>query len=157
MDEIDRELVFPKIFIVESFNDAIKKGQALPPLKEMFSNLIYENTVNIWFGDNATAKTLTAMMTADSFAEGVKPFNEFNNEVPPHDVYYNDYELTERQLSKRYEGLEFSDRLKRISIDFTKNLEGINIGKLLIKDCERKQLEKHIITAHLTVNLNIPY
>jgi len=61
-------------------------------------------------------------------------------------VYYNDYELTERQLSKRYNGLEFSHRLFRVSIDFTKNLSGLDIGKLLIEHCEIISRERNPVT-----------
>ena len=137
------------IFIVESFNKSIKRGEALPPLKEMFGCLVYENTVNIWFGDNGTAKTLTAMFVANSFAAGMKAFSEFNNNVSRHPVFYSDYELTERQLFKRYGNFLFSDNLYRISVDFTQNLGGVDIGKLLIKDCERLAFEHEQVTIFI--------
>lgn len=125
------------VFIVEHFKESVTRGEALPPLKEMFGCLVYENSINIWFGDNSTAKTMTAIMTANSFATGTNPFKEFNNDIPRHPVYYNDYELTERQLYKRYPKFQFPDNLYRISVDLTQNLAGVDIGKLLISHCER--------------------
>jgi hypothetical protein len=134
-------------FTYESFTSAVERGANMPPLKKMCGDLLLENTINIWFGDNGTAKTFVAMSISNDIANGKKPLVEFKNEDEPHVVIYHDYELTDRQLAARFNGFPFSENLIRGNIDYTMNLDDYDIGDLLIREIEGYAKEHSKVTV----------
>lgn len=84
-----------------SMNKALQKAMQLPKMKQMFSTLLYENTLNIWGGDNGVGKSIAAFALAEHLARGWK-FLGLKNECAPAKILLYDFELTLRGLLKRY-------------------------------------------------------
>ena len=122
---------------MEKFNNYIRPRTAnermlqalnLPKLKKIFGELWYEGELHILFSDNNKGKSILGFQLADSIARGVNSVDELPNELGKTTVVYYDFEMQDRQFSKRYTAEENS-----IPYTFPDNLyiENPNIGQMV--------------------------
>lgn len=92
-------------FHVSSMNDCVRKGKSLPTLVVLYPNIVLEGDLCIIFGQSGIGKTIFAMQVArDIAAKGKR-------------VLYADFEMTQRQLSLRYESPDFPSTFFRADMD----------------------------------------
>lgn len=116
------------IFLIRTMNQCLNDAKARPIPKRLFSNFWNEGEIAILFSGTGAGKTILSVQIADAITTG-KSSNGFQCEIPPQQVLYFDFELSEKQQQKRYsnnfeDNYQFSDLLKRIEIhpdaeDFT--------------------------------------
>lgn len=95
------------------------KSRAIP--KMLFSELWFENELCILFSDTNLGKSALAIQIANSLSKGFSIYG-FKLEVLPQKVLYFDFELSDKQLEKRYSNnyndhYEFNDNFLRAEIN----------------------------------------
>lgn len=109
------------LLITKPANQWIKESKTRPKPKKLFSELWYENELNILFADTNTGKSILSVQIADSISRG-KSIQGFQLEAEAQAVLLCDFELSDKQFETRYSNnyqnhYQFSDNLKRIEIN----------------------------------------
>jgi predicted ATP-dependent serine protease len=136
-----------KLFAIKPMNNFIEDAKHRPIPNKLFHEFWYENEVCILFADTNLGKSLLAMQIANDLSQKMK-------------VLYFDFELSDKQLEKRYSNeftnhFTFNENLIRAEIstdsDFNEETE---YEKYLLE-----QIEKSIISANAKVVIidNISY
>lgn len=133
----------------------IAKGEPVP--KMLFSELWHEGEVCILFSSTGLGKSVLAMQIADSISSGINIPN-FKMEAEKQKVLYFDFELSSKQLQKRYsKDFEneyiFDNNFIRVKIDVSNVPEGVVFENYLISEIEEYILKsevKIIIIDNLT-------
>lgn len=105
------------VFGYDTLNQVIDEGIKAGKLKPLFKNLWFEQELTMLFGVTNVGKSILGIQIAEEIAR--------NGEK----VIYFDYEMTMRQLSKRYcnedftRRYQFSDNLIRPNLEYDKNLQ----------------------------------
>lgn len=109
------ELAFNKIlekgvedaggFHISSMNDCLREARKLPPMVELYPNVVVEGDLCCIFGQSGVGKTIFAVQVACAIAEKKKR------------VLYVDFEMTIRQLGNRYEKANFPSTFFRAELD----------------------------------------
>lgn len=107
-------------FVKKRFSDYIQEGMDKEPIKCLFDEFWLENEICVLFSDSGVGKSILAVQVADSISKGI-PINGFKLDTKPQTVLYFDFEMSSRQLAKRYsDGIsqyEFSRNLVRLEVD----------------------------------------
>ena len=135
----------------------IAKGEPVP--KMLFSELWHEGEVCILFSSTGLGKSVLAMQIADSISRGINiPY--FKMEAEKQKVLYFDFELSGKQLQKRYskdfkDDYVFDDNFIRVKIESSNaNIsESNSYDNYLIAEIEKyivKSTIKIIVIDNLT-------
>lgn len=120
-----------QVFSAEGMQTVINNGKKKPPIHRLWGDFWWENELIFLFADSGIGKSILATQIAHEIAKGESEFVEV--EMEPQTVLYFDFELSDRQLARRYENANFPPNLIRCTInedassdDFSLNfIEGI--------------------------------
>ena len=87
--------------IIESFNDTMERASKMETPKMLFSELWHEGELCLLFADTNIGKTVLAMNIATSISSGIS-VKGFKLTAKAQKVVYFDYELSEKQVERRY-------------------------------------------------------
>ncbi len=87
-----------------------------PTPKKLFGDFFLEGETTFLFADSNVGKSLLAYQIAESIASGISIHEDIPVEVESQLVYYFDFELSIKQLEKRYAGYKFSENLVRFEL-----------------------------------------
>lgn len=88
-------------FKIKTVTTWIEEAKLRPVPKMLFSELWFENELCILFSDTNLGKSALAIQIANSISKGFN-INGFKLEMSPQKVLYFDFELSDKQLEKRY-------------------------------------------------------
>ncbi|SEB06988.1 AAA domain-containing protein [Flavobacterium gillisiae] len=88
-------------FITKCVNEWIDEAKRRPIPNMLFSELWFENELCILFSDTNLGKSILSLQIANSISKGVCIYG-FKLETEPQKVLYFDFELSDKQLEKRY-------------------------------------------------------
>ncbi|MCM4169817.1 hypothetical protein KCTC52924_03596 [Arenibacter antarcticus] len=88
-------------FVVKSADEWIEEAKKRPIPNMLFDAFWFENEICILFADTNLGKSILAMQIADSISRG-KSIQGFQLETGAQKVLYFDFELSDKQLEKRY-------------------------------------------------------
>lgn len=108
-------------FKVKTVTTWIEEAKSRPIPKMLFSELWFENELCILFSDTNLGKSALAIQIANSISKGFN-VDGFKLEIPPQKVLYFDFELSDKQLEKRYSNnfqdhYEFNSNFLRAEIN----------------------------------------
>lgn len=83
-------------------NERMQDALSQPQLKKIFGDLWYEGELHIMFSDNNKGKSILGFQIADSIARGTNAIDVLPNELEKSTIIYYDFEMQDRQFSKRY-------------------------------------------------------
>lgn len=86
---------------VKPFNTWLDEAKQRPIPRMLFSKLWYENELGILFSDSNLGKSILAIQIGNSISKG-NPISGFELETTPLKTLYLDFELTDKQLERRY-------------------------------------------------------
>lgn len=127
-DELKKEFQFipnsetqNNCFKVKTVTTWIDEAKSRPIPKMLFSELWFENELCILFSDTNLGKSALAIQIANSISKGFNIYG-FKLEVSPQKVLYFDFELSDKQLEKRYSNnfqdhYEFNSNFLRAEIN----------------------------------------
>jgi hypothetical protein len=87
--------------VIKPVNDWIDEAKSREVPKMLFSEFWFENELCILYADTNLGKSVLAVQIADSISTGVA-IDGFKLEILPTKVAYFDFELSDKQLEKRY-------------------------------------------------------
>lgn len=124
------------LFSSSDMQSVIENGKKKPPIHRLWGDFWWENELVFLFADSGIGKSILATQIAYEIAKGKSECTEV--EMPPQAVLYFDFELSDRQLARRYKNAKFPKNLVRCTIsdnvdseEFSMNvIEGIK-DKLL--------------------------
>lgn len=88
-------------FKIKTVTTWIEEAKLRPVPKMLFSELWFENELCILFSDTNLGKSALAIQIANSISKGFN-IDGFKLEMSPQKVLYFDFELSDKQLEKRY-------------------------------------------------------
>ena len=145
------------ILLIRTANQCIQEAKNQPIPKMLFSEFWHQGELCILFADTNIGKSILSVQIADSISRG-ESIRGFRLEAPKQVVLYFDFELTIKQLEKRYSytytnHYEFDDNLYRIELnpfcmDFT------DFEKSLYKSIENAILE---LNSRILIVDNLTY
>lgn len=108
-------------FNVKTVNNWINEAKSRPIPKMLFSEFWFQNELCILFSDTNLGKSALAIQIANSISKGAPIFG-FKLEIAPQKILYFDFELSDKQLEKRYSNnffdhYSFNDNLLRAEIN----------------------------------------
>jgi hypothetical protein len=108
-------------FNIKTVTKWIDEAKTRPIPKMLFSELWFENELCILFSDTNLGKSALAIQIANSISKGFSIYG-FKLEVMPQKVLFFDFELSDKQLEKRYSNnfidhYEFNDNFLRAEIN----------------------------------------
>lgn len=126
-NEVKREIesntneLIPNCLNIKSIKEWIEEAKNRPIPRMLFSELWYENELCILFSDSNLGKSILAIQIGNSISKGVS-ITGFKLETEEQKVLYFDFELTDKQLEKRYSNnyenhYIFNDNLLRAEIN----------------------------------------
>lgn len=124
------------LFSSSDMQSVIEDGKKKPPIHRLWGDFWWENELVFLFADSGIGKSILATQIAYEIANGESECMEVD--IEPQTVLYFDFELSDRQLARRYGNAEFPKSLVRCTIsedvdsdEFSMNvIEGIR-DKLL--------------------------
>ncbi len=131
------QVLDPSSFVrLRTMDEVIIHGKSLPPSKRLFDDLIMEDEITILFSSMGHGKTALGMQIAASIALG-KPIAGFAFEGAPSKVVYCDFELSDKQVARRYDTPDFGPNLIRMDIDPDANIPvNVNHSNLMLAAVE---------------------
>lgn len=131
----------PQSFIqVENLRDYVKKGLLEADAVELIKHVLVEHETTILFGDTGLGKTIFAMQMAIEIGE------------QGYNVLYVNFELSRKQMSKRYPGKEIPESVMIANIDYTL-MHDVTDQSLILAEIEKMALlhdAKVIVIDNLT-------
>lgn len=119
----------PKSFIrVERFDNFVKNGLMMDEPKELIPHVIVENETTILFGDTGLGKSTLSMQMAIEIAQTGKK------------VLYVNFELSQKQFSKKYPGIGIPVTLYIANIDYTL-MHDVTDQSFILAEIEKLALE----------------
>lgn len=124
------------LFSSSDMQSVIEDGKKKSPIHRLWGDFWWENELVFLFADSGIGKSILATQIAYEIAKGESECVDV--ELNPQTVLYFDFELSDRQLARRYQNANFPKSLIRCTIsddvdseDFSMNvIEGIR-DKLL--------------------------
>lgn len=95
---------------IRTSNQRIIDARNQPKINQLCSMIWHTNELHVLFSDTGYGKSIFAVQMSDGISKGYK-FLNLENENEPLTVLYYDFELSDRQFSKRYSnefGVEYS-------------------------------------------------
>ena len=102
------------LFSSSDMQSVIEDGKKKPPIHRLWGDFWWENELVFLFADNGIGKSILATQIAYDIAKGKSECSEV--EMPPQAVLYFDFELSDRQLARRYKNAKFPKNLVRCTI-----------------------------------------
>lgn len=102
------------LFSSSDMQSVIEDGKKKPPIHRLWGDFWWENELVFLFADNGIGKSILATQIAYDIAKGKSGCSEV--EMPPQAVLYFDFELSDRQLARRYKNARFPKNLVRCTI-----------------------------------------
>lgn len=93
------------IFSSTDMQSVIEEGKSKPPIHRLWGDFWWENELVFLFADSGIGKSILATQIAHEIAIGESESVEV--EMPPQKVLYFDFELSDRQLARRYANADF--------------------------------------------------
>lgn len=115
-DEANQQAASCGPFINKPMNEWIEEAHSKPVPKQLFDEFWLEGQLAILFAPTGAGKTILAMQIADGITNGRSAGDGFGYNAGRHRVAYFDFELSPKQVEKRY-SKNFSD-LYRFADDF---------------------------------------
>lgn len=106
-NEVEKEIksitnqLAPNCLNIKSVKEWIDEAKLRPIPRMLFSELWYENELCILFSDSNLGKSILAIQIGNSISKGMYIVG-FKLETEEQKVLYFDFELTDKQLEKRY-------------------------------------------------------
>lgn len=113
-DATQRNKLNRNTYRLRTFNQVVEVAKNLPPAINLFGNLIFQGEVTILAGDTGVGKSLLAGDIAIKIAKGLPGASPLINQSGALKTFYVDYELTDRQFSKRFSREDYPANLFRI-------------------------------------------
>lgn len=137
-----------KFIVAKTMNEWIEIAKGEPIPKMLFSELWHEGEICILFSSTGLGKSVLAMQIADSISRGIN-ISGFKMEASKQKVLYFDFELSGKQLQKRYSSnfennYIFDDNFIRVKIDGTNIPSGVIYEDYLINEIESYIVESEI-------------
>lgn len=102
------------LFASSDMQSVIEDGKKKPPIHRLWGDFWWENELVFLFADSGIGKSILATQIAYEIAEGESECMDV--EIEPQTVLYFDFELSERQLARRYGNADFPKSLIRCTI-----------------------------------------
>lgn len=107
-----------KLFKFQNPNDVLASENVITS-KPLLGELWQEGELCILFGPTNVGKSILAVEIGDAIASGGSILSgELKSEIEPVQVLYVDFEMSERQFKKRFNGRFFSPNFNRIVINY---------------------------------------
>lgn len=108
-------------FKIKGLSEWIEEAKLRPIPKMLFSEFWYQNELCILFSDTNLGKSALSFQIANSISKGEK-IPGFQLEIPPQKILYFDFELSDKQLEKRFSNdyqdhYQFNYNFKRAEIN----------------------------------------
>lgn len=118
---IEKSGIQNNCFKVKTVSTWIEEAKSRPIPKMLLSEFWFENELCILFSDTNLGKSALAIQIANSISKGFNIYG-FKLEVSPQKVLYFDFELSDKQLEKRYSNnfedhYEFNSNFLRAEIN----------------------------------------
>lgn len=101
---------------IETMQEKLDRGRTMPEMKELFGSYFHQGELTILAGQSNVGKSLLAFQIADGISKG-EDILEQRNECEPQKVIYYDFEMSERNLIKRYPNYNANDNFLTVKID----------------------------------------
>ncbi len=101
---------------IETMQEKLDRGRTMPEMKELFGSYFHQGELTILAGQSNVGKSLLAFQIADGISKG-EDILEQRNESEPQKVIYYDFEMSERNLIKRYPNYYANDNFLTVKID----------------------------------------
>lgn len=102
------------LFSSSDMQSVIECGKKKPPIRRLWGDFWWENELVFLFADSGIGKSILATQIAYEIAKGESECTDV--EVQPQTVLYFDFELSDRQLARRYQNADFPKSLIRCTI-----------------------------------------
>jgi len=106
----------------------IEDGKKKPPIHRLWGDFWWENELVFLFADSGIGKSILATQIAYEIANGESECVDIETE--PQKVLYFDFELSDRQLARRYANADFPDKFIRGSISDDISQDELSMGML---------------------------
>ena len=141
-------------FIVEGINHTLEKASKMKIPKMLFSEFIYETDLTLFFAPAGVGKTILAYQIAESIAKG-REILGFKNESEKQPIIYFDFELSPKQVERRYSQKEGDDWIN--IYEFDKNFHRAYFNLDSNVKLSRENFFSWIITECKKVNAKIVF
>lgn len=102
---------------IRLINDCIESGKKMPELKKLFGQFFHQGEITVLCGDTGVGKSILAIQIAKNISEGSSNGEMIKCESEGGSVLYFDFELGDRQFSKRYPNTKFLNNLYRVDMN----------------------------------------
>ncbi|MBL7105175.1 MAG: AAA family ATPase [Bacteroidales bacterium] len=110
------DLQTASVLLGHNFNTWLRIASETPTPKQLFGNFFVEGETVFLFADSNVGKSLLAVQIGQSIASSVPIHEDIPVETSPQLVLYFDFEMSCKQLEKRYTGFEFSENFQRFEL-----------------------------------------
>lgn len=119
-------------FINKPMNEWIEEAHSKPVPKQLFDEFWLEGQLAILFAPTGAGKTILAMQIADGITNGQSAGDGFGYDAGRHRVAYFDFELSAKQVEKRYshdynDPYRFSDDFYRLELNPYSAVDGDDV------------------------------
>lgn len=125
------------LFNSSDMQSVIEDGKKKPPIHRLWGDFWWENELVFLFADSGIGKSILATQIAYEIAKGESECTTV--EVKPQTVLYFDFELSERQLARRYGNADFPKSLIRCTI--SENVDSEEFSMNVIEGIKDKLLD----------------
>lgn len=125
------------IFSSSTMQSVIEYGKKEPPIRRLWGDFWWEDEVVFLFADSGIGKSILATQIAYEICRGESEYVEV--ETNPQKVLYFDFELSKRQLARRYANAYFPDTFIRSTISEYASQDELSMG--MIEGIRDKLLE----------------
>jgi predicted ATP-dependent serine protease len=145
-------------------NEVIKTAKLLPVMKPLLGTLWQEGEIAILAGDTGVGKSIFAVNIARSISSGTAISPLLPTTLHKGKILYYDFELSDRQLGKRFKIAEFPDNLIRVDMnpecpeclfDFSsisENVESTGAGIIIVDNISALSL-KTTVDPEAAINI----
>lgn len=116
----------PPLFASSDMQSVIEDGKKKPPIHRLWGDFWWENELVFLFADSGIGKSILATQIACEIAKGESECVDV--EAPPQTVLYFDFELSDRQLARRYGNAGFPKSLIRCTMSEDVDSEEFNMN-----------------------------
>lgn len=125
------------LFNSSDMQSVIEEGKKKPPIHRLWGDFWWENELVFLFADSGIGKSILATQIAYEIAKGESECVEV--EMQPQSVLYFDFELSDRQLARRYQNADFPKCLIRCAI--AENVDSEEFSMNVIEGIKDKLLD----------------
>lgn len=116
------------VFSSSTMQSVIEDGKKKPPIHRLWGDFWWENELVFLFADSGIGKSILATQIAYEICKGKSEYVEVETE--PQKVLYFDFELSDRQLARRYANANFPDTFIRSAISEEISQDELSMGMI---------------------------